>query len=99
MNWDARLQRVRNCHSRIAGLDLSAFGRAFASNGYAISQLLFQAEFAGLSPPAAVTALLGDQARLVDRGLPPAVAIASGGSGGGQRRRRQRRRRRLCGER
>ena len=88
--WEVRLKRVRSCHARIAGLGLSAFGRAFASNGYAVSQLLFQAEFAGLPPRAELDTLLREQARLVDTGLPPsgttAPQAASRGSAPGPRR-------------
>eukprot|EP00887_Chlorella_sp_A99_P001838 scaffold19.g1838.t1 len=74
VDWEQRVLSVQACFSRVARLGLSAFGRAFAAGGYALSQLLFQAEFAGLPPPAEVAKLTGDAARLVDRGLAPGAA-------------------------
>eukprot|EP00887_Chlorella_sp_A99_P003034 scaffold9.g3034.t1 len=74
VDWEQRVASVRACFSRVARMGLSAFGRAFAAGGYALSQLLFQAEFAGLPPRAEVEELTGDAARLVDRGLAPGTA-------------------------
>ena len=70
VDWEARLEGVEACYSRVARLPLSAFGRAFAASGYGISKLLYHAEFAGL--PAGVAARLAKlSTKLVDRGQAP----------------------------
>ncbi len=61
VDWEARLEGVEACYSRVARLPLSTFGRAFAAFGYSMSKLLYHAEFAGLS--AGVAARLGKLGR------------------------------------
>jgi hypothetical protein len=70
-DWEERSTAVKKTCTRIAGLHLSAFGRAFAASGYGISQVLYHAEFAG-RPPEAVEAELQRTTRvLVDSGRVP----------------------------
>jgi len=48
VNWEQVLEKVRHKCSKLTRLSLSAFGRAFGVSGYALSSLLFYAEFSGL---------------------------------------------------
>ncbi len=72
INWAAKLAVVRDCYAKVAALPLSMFGRAFAASGYALSKLLYAAEFAGLPESGMLQELQRLMARLVDRGLAPA---------------------------
>ena len=71
MDWEAAMERVSSCLSRVAGLKLSPFGYAAATSGYALSQILYHAEYAGLPPPAMVATVMGNVAKLVDGGRAP----------------------------
>jgi hypothetical protein len=71
VNWQERLDGVRSCYSRLAGVPLSVFGRGFAASGYGISKMLYAAEFGGM-PLLVAESVLQVTAKLVDRGLAPA---------------------------
>jgi hypothetical protein len=66
-SWEELINSAETAFSRIAGLPLSAFGRAFAASSYGISRLLYAAEFVGLPPAAIIRRLDQATARLVDR--------------------------------
>jgi hypothetical protein len=68
--WPARVAAVVAMLDRLAGMPLSMFGRAFGSASYALSKLLYHAEFCGQPPRACLAQLTALAARLVDRGLP-----------------------------
>jgi hypothetical protein len=72
VNWQDKLEVVHKCYAKVAALPLSLFGRAFACSGYALSTMLFAAEFVGPPPQATLQELHRVTARLVDRGLAPA---------------------------
>lgn len=72
VDWGALLDKVRGKLQRVARLPLSMFGRAFACGGYALSKLLFAAEFAGELPQHILDALQTDVAKVVDRKQAPA---------------------------
>jgi hypothetical protein len=67
------LDRVYGRLQRAATLPLSAFGRAFAASGYAISRVLYHMEFVGFPPPGLRAALQANTAAIVDRRCPPAA--------------------------
>ena len=75
--WAARLASVEAVYTRVSRLGLSTFGRGFASAGYGVPKLLFQAEFLGQPPPAVAQRLRRITARLVDRSLSPASSRRS----------------------
>lgn len=51
VDWAARMQIVRSRLHTISNVpDLPAFGRAFAANAYALSTLLYGAQFTGTLP-------------------------------------------------
>lgn len=64
--WGELILAIETVYTRIAGMPLSAFGRAFAANGYGISRILYAAEFVGLPPPAMLNRLTKATSRLVD---------------------------------
>lgn len=72
-DWEARLQGVESCYSRLARLPLSTFGRAFGASGYGISKLLYHAEFSAWTP-AFLQRLDLISGKLVDRGRAPSAA-------------------------
>jgi len=72
MDWPHRVQRVKERMQRISTIPgLSAFGRAFAVNGYALSTLLYGAQFACAIPAAHAVVLQQWSAALVDAGKGP----------------------------
>jgi hypothetical protein len=72
VDWGDRMGIVRQRMQKISRLpNLSAFGRAFAVNGYALSTLLYHAQFAGVLPSEHSANLVRWSAALVDRGLGP----------------------------
>jgi exonuclease III len=72
-DWEALLAKVRAKLTSISRLPLSMFGRAFAANGYALSKLLYVAEFVGLPPEHMLVALQREVGHLVDKGWAPQV--------------------------
>jgi hypothetical protein len=48
--WDTRLASVELLCPTLLGLDLSAMGRGLGTTGYAAAQVLYHAEFEGISP-------------------------------------------------
>ena len=70
-DWDELMKQVGNRLRTIKGCNLSIFGRAFAVNAYALSQLLYHAEFAGLPPQGHLDKLQRAVAALVDRKQAP----------------------------
>ena len=73
----APLERVYSALGQIAALPLSAFGRAFAASGYALSRVLYHLEFGGLPAAAALQQLHRTVAALVDRAQSPAAYQAA----------------------
>ena len=72
VDWDGRLTSVRHRMQNISRISkLSAFGRAFAANAYALSTLLYAAQFAGHVPADVAAKLTKWAAALVDAGLGP----------------------------
>ena len=78
VDWEDLVGKVLNTYGGVAGMGLSAFGRAFASAAYGISTTLYAAEMAGAPPPQLVDKLERATARLVEAGKAP----NSGGRGG-----------------
>ena len=74
-DWQPRLQLVEQCYTKLAAMRLSAFGRGISSAAYGVSTLLYQAEYAGMPPPAALQQLSTITSKLVDRGLAPASTV------------------------
>ena len=73
VNWVDRMQIVRDRLQRISRIpNMSAFGRAFAANAYAMSTLLYGAQFTGSLPQEHGDTLQKWVAALVDAGLGPA---------------------------
>jgi exonuclease III len=72
-DWAALVTKVEERQTKLARCGLSMFGRAFASNAYAASSLLYHAEFAGLPPDDVVKRLEQTTAKLVVRGEAPAA--------------------------
>jgi len=71
-SWSDRLDKVKHRMHSISRIpNLSAFGRAFALNGYALSTFLYAAQFACQLPADASQLLCKWSAALVDRGLAP----------------------------
>ena len=70
-DWERLVSVVQQRQDKIASLQLSAFGRGIASSAYAVSALLYHAEFAGLPTPASLEQLRKDAAALADRGASP----------------------------
>lgn len=68
--WEELKEIVRTRYTKIAKMPLSIWGRAAAAHTYALSQLLFQAEFNDV-PPELVTELQSWTTLLVDRQAPP----------------------------
>ena len=48
VDWEAVLDKVGNKCNKLSRMSLSAFGRAFGVSGYALSPLLFYADFSSL---------------------------------------------------
>lgn len=66
VDWGPRVSLIEGKLHKLSTLPISAFGRAFAASSYALSTLLYVAEFAG-PPPASDTDMLQQQvAALVD---------------------------------
>ena len=71
-DWQPRLELVEQCYTKLAAMGLTAFGRGISSSAYGVSTLLYQAEYAGLPPPATLQRLSKITSKLVDRNLAPA---------------------------
>lgn len=72
VDWDARMAIVKQRMTKIAQIpDLSAFGRAFAVNAYALSTLLYAGQFACGIPSQHATLLQKWSAAVVDASLGP----------------------------
>ena len=72
VDWGGSLEIVRHRMQNISRISkLSAFGRAFATNAYALSTLLYAAQFAGHLPSNVTDKLSKWSAALVDAGLGP----------------------------
>ncbi len=70
-DWPSRQQLVEDRYSRLSRLQISAFGRGFASSAYGVSKLLYHAEFAGLPPPDVLAELQRATTAVVDRSEDP----------------------------
>ena len=78
-DWDARMAKVRSRLQRISRLPgLSAFGRAFAANSYALSSLLYAAQYTGVVPAQQAAELTVWTSALVDAGLGPDGDVVRG---------------------
>jgi hypothetical protein len=70
--WTSRLEVVRHRMHNISHISkLSVFGRAFAANAYALSTLLYAAQYAGQLPAEVMEKLRLWSAALIDAGLGP----------------------------
>jgi hypothetical protein len=67
VDWPARLQRVDTDLDKLVRLHLSTFGRAFAAGGYALSKLLYHAEFGGMPDDSVMQHLTTSLNKVVDR--------------------------------
>jgi hypothetical protein len=66
VDWEGRLETVRRRMQNISRISkLSAFGRAFAANAYALSTILYAAQFAGQLPANVSEQLAGGRQRLL----------------------------------
>ena len=66
------MQRVTAKLDKLVRIQLSTFGRAFAAGGYALSKLLYHAEFAGLPSGSVLQDLRTSLNKVVDRCQAPA---------------------------
>jgi hypothetical protein len=86
--WTGRLERVSACTTKLNKMPLSAFGRAFGIGGYALSTLLYLAEYMGPPPPSLLRRLQSEIAAAVDlkggrlTGIPAAAMPGSPRDGG-----------------
>jgi hypothetical protein len=86
--WQAKLQPAYACLDKLAKMPLSAFGRAFGAGGYALSTVLYHAEFMGLPPDTMLRQLNARTAAVVDRkgnrltGVPGNMLIGRPAEGG-----------------
>ena len=64
---------VRDSLEKVAGLHLSAFGRAFAASGYSISRVMYHWEFMGMPRVTEMSGLMADIAAVVDRRIRPSA--------------------------
>ncbi|KAG7674213.1 hypothetical protein KSW81_006039 [Nannochloris sp. 'desiccata'] len=68
VDWSEMIKKVHERVSRIVKCKLSPFGRAFAMNGYALSRILFAAQFVGLPAGTQLNYLQSMIAAAVDSG-------------------------------
>ena len=68
-DWQLRLQLVEQCCTKRAVIGQSAFGCGISSAANGVSTLLYQAEFAGMPPPAALQNLSSITFKLTNCGL------------------------------
>jgi hypothetical protein len=86
--WQPKLDNVYKCLQKLARMPLSAFGRAFGAGGYALSTLLYHAEYMGLPPKGMLKQLQAKVAAIVDRkgnrltGVTGALLVGSPVEGG-----------------
>jgi hypothetical protein len=71
VDWDAQLHIVGRRLRTIVGCQLSVFGRATATNTYALSAFLYHAEYAGLPSDDRLADLYTVVAAAVERGVAP----------------------------
>lgn len=72
VDWEDKLAKVKHRLAKIANVpNLSAFGRAFAANAYALSTLLYAGQFAGYLPSQHTATLQKWCAAVVDAALSP----------------------------
>ena len=71
VDWGPRLRLIVEKLHKLSNLPISAFGRAFAASSYALSSLLYVAEFAGPPPASDVDTLQQQVAALVDAKYSP----------------------------
>jgi hypothetical protein len=64
--WQPKLDIATACLKRVDRMPLSAFGKALAASGYALSTLLYHAEYMGLPPPNLLQPLEKQVAAVVD---------------------------------
>ncbi len=75
-DWSRAEGSITDRYSRLARLPLSTLGRGFAASSYALSTLLYHAEFVGLPPPHVSRPVERDTAAMVDRREAPALRLA-----------------------
>jgi hypothetical protein len=71
VDWSNLWSKVQAKLGYIAHLPLSMFGRAFACDAYALSKLLYAAEFVGALPLQVSDTMQKEVCKLVDRGQAP----------------------------
>ena len=82
MDWGHRMGIVKQRLQKISRIpNLSAFGRAFAVSGYALSTMLYHAQFTGLLPAQHTTDLVKWCTALVNKGKGPDDDLRGGGPG------------------
>jgi hypothetical protein len=84
VDWEGRLAEVERRNTKLAALPLSMFGRGLSVAGYAVSTLLYHAEFAGLPPDAQLQRLQSQLARVVEHAQAPGAATPRRFTGIGQ---------------
>ena len=70
IRWTKGLKFLTTAYTKIPKMGLSTFGRAFATSGYGISTLLFQAEYTGL-PDEIMEKVVTATTKVVDRRMGP----------------------------
>lgn len=73
-DWKPRLEQLEACYTKLAKLQLSAFGRGIGSAAYGVSKLLYHAEYAGMPPNKTIKHLNTITAKLIDRSVAPSAA-------------------------
>ena len=66
-----QLPAARQRMTKISRMGLSMFGRATAAGAYALQMSTYHMEHSGLPPPEALSRIMSDVAKLVDRALGP----------------------------
>jgi hypothetical protein len=70
-DWPAMVAKLSDRLARLAGLQLSAFGRGFGSAAYGVSTFLYHTEFTVPPPAATLAEVTRLVAKLVSQGQPP----------------------------
>lgn len=69
--WDQRIDKLKSALGNVVRLPLSVFGRAFCTSSYAVSTVLYHAEFSDLPSTAHIARLNQLFAKVVEAGLHP----------------------------
>jgi len=69
--WNERISKLEKVLGKVVGMPLSIFGRAFCSSAYAVSTVLYHAEFSEQPTPQQIHRLTQLIAKVVEAGLHP----------------------------